>query len=122
MSSRSQPLAAFALAALLAGVAIPLLGLVPRDETGPLCCRTGRCCCGGGSATQDSSCLRRACGCGPRDSGIVPAPLQLEATLAPGSLLSPRTHAASRAPSLRHIPLAGIHEPLTPPPKPPAAA
>jgi hypothetical protein len=114
---RSRPLAALALFAIVAGLAIPLLGLVPLDEQGPLCCRGGRCCCEARPAADDSPCLRRSCGCGHRDSGVVPAPLRLEAALTDRILLPASDGAGMGPPSPEQPPLARTKEPPTPPPK-----
>ena len=111
---RSRPLAALALFAILAGLAIPLLGLVPLDEQGPLCCRGGRCCCEARPAAGDSLCLRRACGCGHGDSGVVPAPLRLEAALTERIILPAFAGVGLGAPIPERPPLARANEPPTP--------
>ncbi len=122
---RLRPEARFATVALLAttaGLAIPLLGLVPPGESSPFCGRDGRCCCETRTTPDESSCVRSACGCRTSDSGVVPAPLRLEATLASVSSQAPRAGSVSREPRAEPIPLAGTGEPPTPPPKPPLSA
>ena len=77
-----RPAAALGLVVLLGGLGLPFLGLVLADERVPFCGRTGRCCCADAAAgTDDRTCLRRGCGCGPTGEAVAGAPLRIEAVL-----------------------------------------
>jgi hypothetical protein len=82
--------AAFGLAVLLGGLAVPVLGLVLADEPSSFCCGKGRCCCTGDAARggDERDCLRRACGCGHGDAVVAGAPLRIEAVLPTAGLLA----------------------------------
>jgi hypothetical protein len=125
MSSRvvRAAAAAFALAVLLGGLGLPLVGLLLADEPAPFCCGKGRCCCAGdASPADDRACLRRGCGCEQKDATVAGVPLSFEAVLAAASRL-PRL--ALR--SLEGPPASGglrtrPHSPPVPPPKRPLTA
>jgi hypothetical protein len=110
--------AAFALAALLGGNLLPVLGLALADPPAPLCCGKGRCCCAGRPTDSDDRlCMRRACGCGHEDATSAGEPLRLEAVL-PGRDLAPLPEPR---PILRALtgesPIALPHAPPVPPPR-----
>jgi hypothetical protein len=119
--SRSRALrlaAAFGLAVLIGGLAVPLIGLVLADEPASFCCSKGRCCCADvARSTDEAPCLRRGCGCGHPDELVTGAPLRIEAVLsasAPVALASP---ADSRWGIVAERPVVRAHEPPVPPPK-----
>ncbi len=104
--------AVFALAVLLGGPVLPLVGVVLADESAPLCCGRGRCCCAGGTAGEgDRPCLRRACGCQHQEAIPAGEPLRIEAVLPAATLptvaepgLLPRVAVAAAAVSRPHAP------------------
>ena len=121
--SRHRSMAALGLAALLGGLALPLLGLFPGDGPVPFCCR-GRCCCTG-EATDDGDgrpCLRQRCGCGQPGAVVIAAPLQVDAVLlAAGPLATPSASEARRETAAEQ-PLPRADPPPVPPPRRPLPA
>lgn len=109
--------AGLALAALLGALALPLLEVALADDSAPLCCSRGRCCCAGVTAGADERpCLRRGCGCERPDATVAGAPLRLEAVL-PASLpahLESHTRCSAKECA---IVLSRPHAPPVPPPR-----
>ena len=110
--------ASFALALLLGGLVLPLLGFVLADEHAAFSCGKDRCCCSGDAAGQgDRPCLRRTCGCGHADATPAGEPLRIEAVLpvmSPPAVPEPRRLARGDAwGSLLTRP----HAPPVPPPR-----
>ena len=120
VSYRSHALraaAAFGLAVLLAGLTVPLLGLL-ADEPAPFCGRNGRCCCADvARSTDEAPCLRRGCGCGHPDELVTGAPLRIEAVLSPSAPVAYASPAEGRWEIAAERPVARAHEPPVPPPK-----
>jgi hypothetical protein len=120
MSSRvlRSAAAVLALAVLLGGLGLPLLGLALADEPARFCCAKGRCCCADPAAGADERpCLRRGCGCGQRDAVVTGASPWFEAVLPAASRLArpePRTLDGLAVPAST---LARPHVPPVPPPK-----
>jgi hypothetical protein len=111
-------MAALGLAALLAGLALPLLGLFSADGPAPRCCRD-RCCCTG-EAADDADArpgLRLRCGCGQPNAGVIAAPVALEALLPAAGLLAcaPAGEAQWEARDARPFPR--VDPPPVPPPR-----
>jgi len=107
------------LAALLGGVAVPLLGLVLADEPSASCCGRGRCCCVGDRTRggDERECFRRACGCAHGDAVVIAGPFRFEAVLPTAGSLDDRSW--SRLPSAASParPLDRPHAPPLPPPR-----
>jgi len=106
-----------ALAALLGALALPLLEVALANESAPLCCSRGRCCCAGDTAGADERpCLRRGCGCERPDATVAGGPLRLEAVLS----VSPPAHLESHicCSAIGHASvLSRPHAPPVPPPR-----
>ncbi len=119
--SRPRPLraaAAFGLAVLLGGLAVPLIGVVLADEPVRFCCSKGRCCCADvARSTDEAPCLRRGCGCGHSDELVAGAPLRIEAVLCASLPVTCASPAEARWGIVAERPVARAHEPPVPPPK-----
>ncbi len=110
--------AALGLAALLAGLAVPLLGLVLADARVPLCCSKGRCCCADEAARRDDrTCLRRGCGCEQPGEAIAGEPLRIEAVLPASGSLVGASPAVARWEAEAEQPLPRADAPPVPPPR-----
>jgi len=110
-------MAGLALTALLGALALPLLEVALANESAPLCCSRGRCCCAGVTAGSDERpCLRRGCGCERPDATVAGGPLGLEAVL-PASLPAHLESHTRRGAIGRVSVLSRPHAPPVPPPR-----
>jgi hypothetical protein len=123
--SRPRPLraaAAFSVAVLLGGCALPLLGSVLADEPAPSCSR-GRCCCSG-DAREDGGgppCLRPRCGCGPPVVVVGGSP-RIEGVLPPACPLAAAGPSEARGETAGGRLLLRAEAPPVPPPRRPLHA
>jgi hypothetical protein len=115
--------AAFGVAALLGGLALPALGLVLAEGPTSFCCSSGRCCCADAAAgTDDRTCLRRGCGCEHPDATLARVPLQIEAVLPATSLPAHPEPRLLRGTDADGTVLTRPHAPPVPPPRRPLPA
>jgi hypothetical protein len=115
--------AALGLVVFLGGLGLPLLGLVLDDERVPLCGRTGRCCCAEAAAgTDERTCLRRGCGCGPMGEAFAGAPLRIEAVLPAADTPVTVAPVEARWEAVAERPRPRAEAPPVPPPKRPLPA
>jgi hypothetical protein len=118
-----RAVAAFGLAVLVAGFALPLMGLVLADEPVSFCCSKGRCCCADvARSTDEAPCLRRGCGCGHSDELVTGAPLRIEAVLSASARVGAVSPAQVRWASMGERPIARADDPPVPPPRRPLPA
>jgi hypothetical protein len=108
---------ALGLAVLLAGLVLPLMGLVLADEPAS-CCVKGRCCCGDvARSTDEAPCLRRGCGCGHSDELAAASRLRFEAVLSASAPVRAISPAEVRWPPMSERPIARADDPPVPPPR-----
>jgi hypothetical protein len=108
-----------ALAALLGGVALPLLEAAFTPEAAAFCGKDGRCCCMGSvKDAGEGPCLLRSCGCGrPDDANVSSARPRIEAVLPSAAVPAPPARRGF-APAEPPTPLLGRpHAPPVPPPR-----